>query len=85
MPDIGPLELVIIIAIALLVFGPGKLGDVGGALGRSLRSFRDEMDGKNTDATAGPSQRRADACSGCGSPNVDGAKYCTNCGAALAA
>lgn len=51
MPDIGPMELVIVVAIALLVFGPGKLGDLGGALGRSMREFRKNIDGDDTDAT----------------------------------
>jgi sec-independent protein translocase protein TatA len=40
MPTPGPLELVIILVIALLVLGPGKLPDVGSALGKSIREFR---------------------------------------------
>jgi TatA/E family protein of Tat protein translocase len=40
MPTPGPLELVIILVIALLVLGPGKLPDVGAALGKSIREFR---------------------------------------------
>ena len=40
MPNIGPVELVIILVIALLVIGPGKLPDVGAALGKSIREFR---------------------------------------------
>src|SRR5262245_2430770 len=40
MPNIGPLELVIILVIALLILGPGKLPDVGAALGKSIREFR---------------------------------------------
>ena len=35
----GP-ELLIILVLALVLFGAGKLGDVGGALGRSIREFR---------------------------------------------
>ena len=37
---IGPFEGLIILAVAVLSFGVGKLGDVGGALGRSVREFR---------------------------------------------
>ncbi len=37
---IGPGELIIILIIALLVVGPGKLPDVGSALGKSIREFR---------------------------------------------
>jgi len=40
MPNIGPLELIVILAIALLIIGPGKLPDVGAALGKSIREFR---------------------------------------------
>lgn len=37
---IGPLELLLILAIALLVLGPGKLPEVGSAMGRTIREFR---------------------------------------------
>jgi TatA/E family protein of Tat protein translocase len=37
---IGPVELIIVLVIALIVIGPGKLPDVGSALGKSIREFR---------------------------------------------
>ncbi len=40
MPNIGLPELAIILVIALLVIGPGKLPDVASALGKSIREFR---------------------------------------------
>jgi len=40
MPNIGPPELIIILVIALIVIGPGRLPDVGAALGKSIREFR---------------------------------------------
>jgi TatA/E family protein of Tat protein translocase len=40
MPTPGPLELVIILVIALLILGPGKLPEVGASLGKSIREFR---------------------------------------------
>jgi TatA/E family protein of Tat protein translocase len=40
MPTPGPLELVAVLVIALIVLGPGKLPDVGTALGKSIREFR---------------------------------------------
>jgi sec-independent protein translocase protein TatA len=40
MPHLGPTELVIILVLCLVLFGAGKLADVGGALGRSIREFR---------------------------------------------
>ncbi|MEW5991216.1 MAG: twin-arginine translocase TatA/TatE family subunit [Chloroflexota bacterium] len=38
--NIGPGELIIVLVIALLVIGPGKLPEVGSALGKSIREFR---------------------------------------------
>lgn len=38
--NIGPLELIIVLVIALIVLGPGKLPEVGSALGKSIREFR---------------------------------------------
>ena len=40
MPNIGAPELIIILVIALLVLGPGKLPEVGASLGKSIREFR---------------------------------------------
>lgn len=40
MPTPGPLELIAVLVIALIVLGPGKLPDVGTALGKSIREFR---------------------------------------------
>ena len=58
MPNIGPVELVIILVIALLVIGPGKLPDVGAALGKSIREFRkaatDVQESVKLDAPATP-------------------------------
>ena len=39
-PSIGPGELILILIIALVVLGPGKLPDVAQSLGRSVREFR---------------------------------------------
>ena len=40
MPNIGAPELIIILVIALLILGPGKLPEVGASIGKSLREFR---------------------------------------------
>jgi TatA/E family protein of Tat protein translocase len=58
MPTPGPLELVIILVIALLILGPGKLPDVGSALGKSIREFRkassDVQDAVNVNVDTSP-------------------------------
>ncbi len=40
MPNIGPAEIIIILIIAIVFIGPGRLPDVGAALGKSIREFR---------------------------------------------
>ena len=40
MPKIGPLELVIVLVIVLLIFGVGRLGQLGKDLGEGIREFR---------------------------------------------
>jgi sec-independent protein translocase protein TatA len=40
MPNLGPPELIIVLVIILIVFGVGRLPEVGGALGKSIREFR---------------------------------------------
>jgi len=39
----APSHLLILLVIALIIFGPSKLGDLGGALGRSMRDFKRAM------------------------------------------
>lgn len=37
----GPLELIIILVVVIIVFGVGRLPEIGGALGRGIREFRE--------------------------------------------
>ena len=46
MPNIGPLELVIVFVIALIVLGPKRLPEVGRSLGSSMREFKDAISGE---------------------------------------
>lgn len=47
MPSIGPLELVVVLAIALLVLGPKKLPEAGRSVGRGLREFKAAIGGRD--------------------------------------
>ena len=40
---IGMQELVIVLVIALIVFGPGKLPDLGNSVGKAIKDFRKSM------------------------------------------
>ena len=40
MPIPGPWELILLLVIVLIIFGPGKLPDIGNAVGKGIREFR---------------------------------------------
>jgi sec-independent protein translocase protein TatA len=40
MPIPGPMELILLLVIVLIIFGPGKLPDIGNAVGKGIREFR---------------------------------------------
>ena len=44
--DFGLPELLIILVIIIILFGPGRIGKVAGELGKGIRSFKDGLDGK---------------------------------------
>ena len=49
MPNIGPMELIIVLVIALMVLGPKKLPEVGRSVGKGLREFKDSVSGNHDD------------------------------------
>lgn len=49
MPNIGPMELIVVLAIALIVLGPKRLPEVGRSIGKGMREFKDSLSGDNDD------------------------------------
>jgi sec-independent protein translocase protein TatA len=49
MPNIGAGEIIIVLVIVLLIFGPKRLPDLGRSLGGAMREFKDSVTGKNKD------------------------------------
>lgn len=45
MPNIGPLELVVVLVIALVILGPKRLPEVGRSVGKGMRQFKDAVTG----------------------------------------
>ena len=45
MPNVGPLELVIVLVIALVILGPKRLPEVGRSIGHGMREFKDSLSG----------------------------------------
>jgi sec-independent protein translocase protein TatA len=48
-PNIGPMELIVVLVIVLLIFGPKRLPGLGKQLGTGLREFKDSIGGKDND------------------------------------
>ena len=46
MANIGPMEILLVVGLALLLFGPKRLPDIGRALGSGLREFKDSVNGE---------------------------------------
>ena len=44
---LGMPELLVILVIIVIIFGAGKLPEIGGALGKSIRNFKKASDGKD--------------------------------------
>ena len=73
MPSVGPAEIIIVLVIVLLIFGPKRLPDLGRSLGSGMREFKDSVTGKGKDdepseldapadgTTASAEERRAKA------------------------
>ncbi len=55
---IGPLEIGLILVIILIVFGVGKLPQVGGAIGKGLREFRKGQRGEYVDEEKEPKPKK---------------------------
>ncbi len=48
-PGFGPMEMIVILVIALVVMGPKKLPDMGRSLGKGMREFKDSISGDDRD------------------------------------
>ncbi len=55
--DIGVPELLIILVVVLLLFGPGRIAKTAGELGKGLRAFRDGLSGKDESGSEPAAQK----------------------------
>jgi sec-independent protein translocase protein TatA len=55
MPNIGPLEIAIVLIIVLIIFGPKRLPELGQSMGRGIREFRNSISGDKGDKDKGES------------------------------
>jgi sec-independent protein translocase protein TatA len=52
MPDVSPIQLIIVLIIALVVLGPKRLPEVGRSLGKGIREFKDSVSGHDKEDEA---------------------------------
>jgi sec-independent protein translocase protein TatA len=49
MPNVGPWEIILLLLLALLLFGAKRLPEIGRSMGRGMREFKDSVAGKDVD------------------------------------
>jgi sec-independent protein translocase protein TatA len=94
---IEPLDIVIVLLVALLIFGPSRLPDIGRGLGKAISEFRrgsKEMIEGFSEGISGqeqpapppqPEPANGNFCTQCGAANPLDARFCSQCGAQLPA
>ena len=84
---LGMPELIIILVIALLVFGAGRLPEIGNSLGRAIKGFREASDKREPEPPAPTGEANGSAvrtCPQCGQAVTAAAAFCASCGKKLA-
>ena len=85
MGALQPWHLILIVLLALILFGAGKLADAGGALGKSVKEFRQAVKDPAVENPAAPQNASAGrSCPQCGTRASDSDKFCSACGTPLA-
>jgi sec-independent protein translocase protein TatA len=80
---LGMPELLVILVIALLVFGAGRLPEVGSSLGKAIRGFKESAEKKEPEPTGPKSQvgtTGGPVCPSCGKAVPADAVFCSGCG-----
>jgi len=82
---LGMPELLVVLVIALLVFGASKLPEIGSSLGKAIRGFKGAVDAKEELPPGEAAKADGPFCPGCGKPHVAEAVFCPHCGKGLRA
>jgi sec-independent protein translocase protein TatA len=78
----SPEQILLILVIALFIFGPTKLPQLGSSFGKAIRSYREGLRGEalqtQPDVAAAPASQ--EFCTQCGAGRSSGSVFCTRCG-----
>jgi sec-independent protein translocase protein TatA len=58
MPNVGPLEIAVVLVIVLIIFGPKRLPELGQSMGRGIREFKGSLSGDSKDKDSPDEKRR---------------------------
>jgi len=100
MPEVGISGLIVILVVALLVFGPKRLPEIGRSVGKGMREFKDSIAGSDAPGSSPetlsvePGEEAAVAttsddtgrpfCTACGAQARADDRFCSSCGSSLA-
>jgi TatA/E family protein of Tat protein translocase len=81
MGALQPGHLIVILLVVLIIFGPGKLTEIGGQLGRGVREFHESTEGKGDEPKGIETATRY--CAQCGRAAGIDTSFCGQCGRAV--
>jgi sec-independent protein translocase protein TatA len=58
MPNVGPLEIAVVLIIVLIIFGPKRLPELGQSMGRGIREFKSSLSGDSKEDKDSPEEKR---------------------------
>ena len=61
MPNVGPLEIAVVLVIVLIIFGPKRLPELGQSMGRGIREFKSSLSGDKDEDSPEEKQRELQA------------------------
>jgi sec-independent protein translocase protein TatA len=61
MPNVGPLEIAVVLVIVLIIFGPKRLPELGKSMGNGIREFKNSLSGEKDEDSPEEKQRELQA------------------------
>jgi sec-independent protein translocase protein TatA len=81
MPNVGGGEIVLLLLLALLLFGAKRLPEIGRSLGRGMREFKDSVTGTERSDYGAPSLEPSERSEPTGTAIQSDRRFCSRCGA----
>jgi len=80
-PNVGPGEILLLLLVALLLFGAKRLPEIGRSLGQGMREFKDSISGSERTESEPVALEPSDESPGTGAIVEPGRRFCSGCGA----